>query len=183
MDKEAAGIIARVKNNTKDIFESVTVDYVLRDSAGKVLEKGDNIVTDLLPGCTENSYELVIDSSNGWKADLSKSTVKVKYAHRSSERKYKNVTKKVSCTYTRYTDSTVVNITLKNPTKQYVQVISRVEVYDKDGNLITVAAPSRFIKAGENESIGVTIYGEADRIGKCRVVHHAYTWDFFRIRY
>lgn len=79
-------VLLSVKNNTKQTFDKVIVEYTLRDSEGAVTRKYEEAVYDVVAGKT--AYDCIYYSSYSINPDISKSTAKVADLTHDPEFKY-----------------------------------------------------------------------------------------------
>lgn len=151
-------IYVSVKNNTKQVFEDVTVNYSLADADGNEVKADDVRIYTLLPGKT--SYNTISYNNYSYSVDVANSKAVVSEVDRSPSRSYKDVSSKIKATVSDESgdDSVVVSITTKNNYSDYASGNNFILIYNAEDQVIGCTSRSFYLKSKASDTTSVTLY-------------------------
>lgn len=151
-------ILVTVKNNTKQVFEDVTVAYTLVDADGNEVKADDVRVYSILPG--KNSYSTISYNNYSFSVDVENSKASISVLDRSPSRSYKDVSAKIKTTISDETseDSVVVSITTKNNYTDYAYGNHFILIYNAEDQIIGCTSRSFYLKSKASDTTSVTLY-------------------------
>ncbi len=147
-------VVVSVKNNTKQIFDDVTVTYTLKGADGAVLEKDTMTVSALIPGKT--SYARLSYSSYSFTIDIAQCSGKVTAVSRSLTAKYTESASKLKITdsvdMSENAGYATLHLKFKNKSSKSVTGYVHILIYNADNELIGVRPYSVYVKGSATES-------------------------------
>lgn len=153
---ESGYVLISVKNNSKDVFDSIEMTYTIKDSNGGVIAQKSEKMNSILPNKTAYT-NVYIGSDNMENLSLSQSLAKVTgYSRSWIGYTYKDVSSKITCTpqVTEETDSGIsYNMKLKNSYNDSVSGKVYTMVYDADNNLLGVESNSINLDKKETKTV------------------------------
>ena len=150
-------VLVTLKNNSSQIFDSVTVKYTLKKTDGSVY-KEESTLYDVMS--KKSAYKTISLESNA-DVDLSQSSVKITGVMHYPNRTYKNVSSKVKVTKTSETDAekeVEININAKNSTSQSVSGQVYFLIKNSSDEIIGVESRSFYLSKKATESATKSIY-------------------------
>lgn len=177
-------MLLKVKNNTKQTFSSIDVDYTIKNDQGATVKTDTKSVYDVVAGKTV--YDTVYYDSYTYTVDESKCSAKARVSTsygggRSLTSTYKNVVSKIKTTISEDTsEENTVKLTFKSKNtqkKDYAYVKHYVLVYNSMDQVIGLRTVSFSLKAGKLDSYSINLdtkYGYKD-YSRYKVVTVAYS--------
>lgn len=174
-------MLLTVKNNTKQTFTDVAVDYVIKNDQGETVKTDRKIVSGVVAGKTVYAY--VYYDNYSYTVDETKCSAKVVADDRSLTAKYKNVASKINTTIEEDTsEADTLKLTFKSKNTQKkdpANVEHYVLVYNAMDQVIGLRTVSFYLKAGKMDSYELKIdtkYGYKD-YDHYKVVTVAYSYS------
>jgi hypothetical protein len=175
-------MLLKIKNNTKQTFTTVYLDYALKDANGEVQLKDSTSISDVVAGKTV--YKQVYYTASAFTPDVSQCTMKATGDNRSLSAKYTNASSKVTAVVTPEIDGTDIKYTIKMTNtlkKQSVSGDVYLLVYDENGNLVDETSTSFYLKGGAvDTSVRTCFFYGKDNVSsytyKTSVVAYYYTY-------
>ena len=168
-------LLLSLKNNTKQTFTGVGVQYELKNEFGETVVKNETIVSDAVAGKTV--YDKIYYDNYSYNVDVSKCSVKAVADNRSLSCKYKNESSKVSKSITEDTDANGnIKLTVKSKNtlkKEQVRGYHYILIYNTDGQVVDLKTVYFSLKAGAVDTDTTTIY--SGDYSKYKVATVAYT--------
>lgn len=175
-------LVIAVKNNTKQIFDSVSVSYTLKGADGAVLKEDVKLVDSLIPGKT--SYERVSYSTYSYTVDAAQCTGKVTVVSRTISAKYTESASKLSIkdsvNMTENEGYATLHLTMKNKGSKAVTGSIYIMIYDSDDELIGVRPYSVYVKGSSTDSDTIKLDTQYTYKGydHYKIVKTLYTKDY-----
>lgn len=155
-DMGGGNILLTVKNNTKQTFDDVTIEYTLKDPDGNVFDKEQVNVYDVVAGKTV--YKSIYYSAYTYSVDIEQSSGKAVSASHNPSKKYKNQSSNISVSDK--IDGDKLILTTKNKAKNVnVSGCNYILFYDASGKVIDLMTSSLYLKAGEVDTSSKSLYG------------------------
>lgn len=147
-------VLLSVKNNTKQTFDRLGVEYTIRDADGNECQKDDTIVYYAVAGKTV--YDTIYYNSYSIDADISQSSAKVVALSHDPDYKYTNQSSKVTTRVKEEDDKLV--ITSKNTSKGVsVSGANYVLFYDAAGNIVYEDRDSFYLSKGAVDTSSIYV--------------------------
>ena len=131
-------MLLTVKNNTKQTFTQIAVDYVLKNDQGATFKTDTTTVSDVVAGKTV--YDKIYYDNYNYTVDAAKCSAKVVGDSRSLMAKYKNVTSKIKTSKTEKDGGNgileIVFKTKNTQKKDSAYVTHYVLIYDSNNQVI-----------------------------------------------
>lgn len=138
-------VLLTIKNNTKQTFDTIVVEYTIRDAEGNECRKDTTTVNKVVAGKTV--YEMIYYSSYSIDADISQSSAKVVAMFHDPDYKYTNQSSKVTTKVKE--DGDKLSVTSKNTSKKVsISGKNYVLFYDAEGSIIYEAWNSFYLSKG-----------------------------------
>ena len=173
-------LLLTVKNNTKQTFTSVLVDYVIKNDQGATVKSDSRLVSGVVAGKTV--YELLSYDQYSYTVDETKCSAKAVADNRSLTAKYKSVASKINTKIDEDTseeDTLKLTFKSKNTQKNEAANVSHyVLIYNAMDQVIGLRTVSFYLKAGKTDSYEIKIdkkYGYKD-YDHYKVVTVAYSY-------
>ena len=152
-------MLLTVKNNTKQTFTYVSVDYVIKNDQGETIKTDTKLVDDVVAGKTV--YDYVYYDSYHYTIDETLCSAKVVGDDRSLIAKYKNVTSSIKTTIdedTSAADTIKLTIKSKNTQKKEAAYVDHyVLIYNSMDQVIGLKTVSFYLKAGKLDTNSTSI--------------------------
>lgn len=160
-------MLLTVKNNTKQTFTQIAVDYVLKNDQGATFKTDTTTVSDVVAGKTV--YDKIYYDNYNYTVDAAKCSAKVVGDSRSLMAKYKNVTSKIKTSKTEKDGGNgileIVFKTKNTQKKDSAYVTHYVLIYDSNNQVIGLTKDYEYLKAGKMDTgsvkAGTYYYGDA----------------------
>ena len=158
-DMGNGNMLLTVKNNTKQTFTYVSVDYVIKNDQGETIKTDTKLVDDVVAGKTV--YDYVYYDSYHYTIDETLCSAKVVGDDRSLIAKYKNVTSSIKTTIdedTSAADTIKLTIKSKNTQKKEAAYVDHyVLIYNSMDQVIGLKTVSFYLKAGKLDTNSTSI--------------------------
>ena len=158
-DMGNGNMLLTVKNNTKQTFTYVSVDYVIKNDQGETVKTDTKLVDDVVAGKTV--YDYVYYDSYHYTVDETLCSAKVVGDDRSLTAKYKNVTSSIKTTIdedTSAADTIKLTIKSKNTQKKEAAYVDHyVLIYNSMDQVIGLKTVSFYLKAGKLDTNSTSI--------------------------
>jgi hypothetical protein len=158
-DMGNGNMLLTVKNNTKQTFTYVSVDYVIKNDQGETVKTDTKLVDDVVAGKTV--YDYVYYDSYHYTIDETLCSAKVVGDDRSLIAKYKNVTSSIKTTIdedTSAADTIKLTIKSKNTQKKEAAYVDHyVLIYNSMDQVIGLKTVSFYLKAGKLDTNSTSI--------------------------
>lgn len=158
-DMGNGNMLLTVKNNTKQTFTYVSVDYVIKNDQGETIKTDTKLVDDVVAGKTV--YDSVYYDSYHYTIDETLCSAKVVGDDRSLIAKYKNVTSSIKTTIdedTSAADTIKLTIKSKNTQKKEAAYVDHyVLIYNSMDQVIGLKTVSFYLKAGKLDTNSTSI--------------------------
>ena len=158
-DMGNGNMLLTVKNNTKQTFTYVSVDYVIKNDQGETIKTDTKLVDDVVAGKTV--YDYVYYDSYHYTIDETLCSAKVVGDDRSLIAKYKNVTSSIKTTIdedTSAADTIKLTIKSKNTQKKEAAYVDHyVFIYNSMDQVIGLKTVSFYLKAGKLDTNSTSI--------------------------
>lgn len=158
-DMGNGNMLLTVKNNTKQTFTYVSVDYVIKNDQGETIKTDTKLVDDVVAGKTV--YDYVYYDSYHYTIDETLCSAKVVGDDRSLIAKYKNVTSSIKTTIdedTSAADTIKLTIKSKNTLKKEAAYVDHyVLIYNSMDQVIGLKTVSFYLKAGKLDTNSTSI--------------------------
>ncbi len=158
-DMGNGNMLLTVKNNTKQTFTYVSVDYVIKNDQGETVKTDTKLVDDVVAGKTV--YDYVYYDSYHYTVDETLCSAKVVGDDRSLIAKYKNVTSSIKTTIdedTSAADTIKLTIKSKNTQKKEAAYVDHyVLIYNSMDQVIGLKTVSFYLKAGKLDTNSTSI--------------------------
>ena len=171
-DMGAGYILLTVKNNTKQTFTGVAVEYSLKDESGSEVAHDVEKLYDVVAGKT--AYKTLYYSSYSYTPDLTQCSAKAVAAERNPSYSYKNQTSNFSVKY-ELNDGKIV-FTLSNKSKT-TAINGKVYAlcYDANDNVIGLVSTSAYLKGGAKDTTSRLVSTGTDHV---KIVSSAYSYHY-----
>lgn len=144
-DMGDGNVLLCVKNNTKQTFEDVEVQYTLKDADGNPCQSEVEKLHDVVAG--KSVYKTIYYSTYSLSVDFSKSSAKVVSVFHNPNYKYTNQSSKVTTKVKENGDK--LAITSKNPSKSVsISGANYVLFYDESGKIIYESTDYFYLSKG-----------------------------------
>lgn len=165
-------ILLTVKNNTKQTFTALALEYSLKDANGDEVVHDVEKVQDVVAGKT--AYKLIYYSTYSYTPDISLCEAKAVAAERNPQVTYKNQTSNCSVTYK--LDGDKVVITTSNKSKK-AAISGKVYVlcYDENENIIGLVSSSVYLKAKAKDTTSRSVTTGTDHV---KIVSTVYSYFY-----
>lgn len=158
-DMGNGNMLLTVKNNTKQTFTYVSVDYVIKNDQGETVKTDTKLVDDVVAGKTV--YDYVYYDSYHYTVDETLCSAKVVGDDRSLTAKYKNVASSIKTTIdedTSAADTIKLTIKSKNTQKKEAAYVDHyVLIYNSMDQVIGLKTVSFYLKAGKLDTNSTSI--------------------------
>lgn len=175
-------MLLTVRNNTKQTFTSVAIDYVIKNDQGETVKTDRKVVSDVVAGKT--IYAKVIYDSRSYTVDETKCSAKAVADDRSLTAKYRSVASKINTTIDEDTsEADTLKLTFKSKNtqkKDTANVEHYVLIYNAMDQVIELKTVSFYLKAGKMDSYDLKLdtkysYKDYDHY---KVVTVAYSYSY-----
>lgn len=175
-------MLLTVKNNTKQTFTQVAVDYVIKNDQGATVKTDRKVVSGVVAGKTV--YDTIYYDNYSYTVDETKCSAKAVADDRSLTAKYRNVASKVKTTVDEDTsEADTLKLTFKSKNtqkKDSANIEHYVLIYNAMDQVIGLRTVSFYLKAGKMDSRDLkldTKYGYKD-YDHYKVVTVAYSYSY-----
>lgn len=158
-------VLLSLKNNTKQTFDQVLVQYVFKDADGEEVKSDSKIVYNVPAG--GQVYEELMYENYSYDVDIEESSAKVVEVAHSPQYKYTNANDKLDCKMSEevVTDDygssqTVLTVNYKNKHKEKLEGTVFFLIYDAEDHVIDVRELSVYIKGKASDTHDIKIYNK-----------------------
>lgn len=177
-------MLLKVKNNTKQTFTYVDIDYTIKNDQGATIKTDTKSVSGVVAGKTV--YDYVYYDSYNYTVDETLCSAKAVADTRSLEAKYKNVTSSVKTSIDEDTsEEDTIKLTFKSKNtqkKDTAYVEHYVLIYNSMDQVIGLKTVSFYLKAGKldtgNTKIDTSRYSYYKDYAYYKVVTVAYSYSY-----